>query len=179
MLTTLNLKVGSILHDMEQNIDHRVIYMNKDYLVTILINDSKGKIELNEWHLETVQYFIAKKEIAIRESKHDKVFDFDALSEKSKETYLRNKISNMVYESKMMTKVIDLVREIYVEFDSDSIGRATRMVLEEDVNHRLKPHEVAKEVIAILNEEPVKPKRKATRRTPASKNICNVITDDN
>lgn len=91
MLTTLNLKVGSILHDMEQNIDHRVIYMNKDYLVTILINDSKGKIELNEWHLETVQYFIAKKEIAIRESKHDKVFDFDALSEKSKETYLRNK----------------------------------------------------------------------------------------
>ena len=87
MLTTLNLKVGSILHDMEQNIDHRVIYMNKDYFVTILINDSKGKIELNEWHLETVQYFIAKKEIAIRESKHDKVFDFDALSEKSKEWY--------------------------------------------------------------------------------------------
>ena len=35
MLTTLNLKVGSILHDMEQNIDHRVIYMNKDYFVTI------------------------------------------------------------------------------------------------------------------------------------------------
>ena len=24
MLTTLNLKVGSILHDMEQNIDHTV-----------------------------------------------------------------------------------------------------------------------------------------------------------
>lgn len=85
----------------------------------------------------------------------------------------------MVYESKMMTKVIDLVREIYVEFDSDSIGRATRMVLEEDVNHRLKPHEVAKQVIAILNEEPVKPKRKATRRTLASKNICDYITDDN
>lgn len=92
MLTTLNLKVGSILHDMEQNIDHRVIYMNKDYLVTILINDSKGKIELNEWHLETVQYFIAKKEIAIRESKHDKVFDFDALSEKSKEPIYVTKI---------------------------------------------------------------------------------------
>lgn len=53
------------------------------------------------------------------------------------------------------------------------------MVLGEDVNHRLKPHEVAKQVIAILNEEPVKPKRKATRRTPASKNICYYITDDN
>ncbi len=72
-----------------------------------------------------------------------------------------------------------LAIELYVEFDSDSIGRATRMVLEEDVNHRLKPHEVAKQVIAILNKEPVKPKRKATRRTPASKNICDYITDDN
>lgn len=36
MLATLNLKVGSILHDMEQNIDHRVIYMNKDYLVSFM-----------------------------------------------------------------------------------------------------------------------------------------------
>lgn len=98
---------------------------------------------------------------------------------KNKYQMPESNISNMVYESKMMTKVIDLVREIYVEFDSDSIGRATRMVLEEDVNHRLKPHEVAKQVIAILNEEPVKPKRKATRRTPASKNICDYITDDN
>ncbi len=45
MLTTLNLKVGSILHDMEQNIDHRVIYMNKDYFVTILINGIKRKLK--------------------------------------------------------------------------------------------------------------------------------------
>lgn len=394
MLTTLNLKVGSILHDMEQNIDHRVIYMNKDYLVTILINGIKEKTEINEWHIQTLQHFVNKKQIAVREPKFDKVFDFDSLPEKTKEIYLRNKdivetvgdiygpcyfclgtrkpkpcfqeladkyniskktvfyvikqyltngldpfallpqigkkskanmhystktgrppmfeqgipltdelreifddcckhylsgreksyattydwmltkyftarvetqtskgvvvqnkllpidqrptksqmenyivthtsakarrvcktskreyrnnermlvsdnllnvnqarteelederiltiaeeeknkyqmpesnISNMVYESKMMTKVIDLVREIYVEFDFDSIGKATR-----DVNHRLKPHEVAKQVLAILNEEPVKPKRKATRRTPASKNICDYITDDN
>ena len=50
MLTTLNLKVGSILHDMEQNIDHRVIYMNKDYLVTILINGIKEKTEKGSKH---------------------------------------------------------------------------------------------------------------------------------
>ena len=72
-----------------------------------------------------------------------------AEEEKNKYQMPESNISNMVYESKMMTKVIDLVREIYVEFDSDSIGKATR-----DVNHRLKPHEVAKQVIAILNEEP-------------------------
>lgn len=91
MLTTLNLKVGSILHDMEQNIDHRVIYMNKDYLVTILINGIKEKTEINEWHIQTLQHFVNKKQIAVREPKFDKVFDFDSLPEKTKEIYLRNK----------------------------------------------------------------------------------------
>ena len=78
MLTTLNLKVGSILHDMEQNIDHRVIYMNKDYFVTILINGIKEKTEINEWHIQTLQHFVNKKQIAVREPKFDKVFDFDS-----------------------------------------------------------------------------------------------------
>ena len=91
MLTTLNLKVGSILHDMEQNIDHRVIYMNKDYFVTILINGIKEKTEINEWHIQTLQHFVNKKQIAVREPKFDKVFDFDSLPEKTKEIYLRNK----------------------------------------------------------------------------------------
>lgn len=91
MLTTLNLKVGSILHDMELNIDHRVIYMNKDYLVTILINGIKEKTEINEWHIQTLQHFVNKKQIAVREPKFDKVFDFDSLPEKTKKIYLRNK----------------------------------------------------------------------------------------
>ena len=91
MLTTLNLKVGSILHDMELNIDHRVIYMNKDYFVTILINGIKEKTEINEWHIQTLQHFVNKKQIAVREPKFDKVFDFDSLPEKTKEIYLRNK----------------------------------------------------------------------------------------
>lgn len=91
MLTTLNLKVGSILHDMELNIDHRVIYMNKDYFVTILINGIKEKTEINEWHIQTLQHFVNKKQIAVREPKFDKVFDFDSLPEKTKKIYLRNK----------------------------------------------------------------------------------------
>lgn len=91
MLTTLNLKVGSVLHDMEQNIDHRVIYMNKDYFVTIIINGIKEKTEINEWHIQTLQHFVNKKQIAVREPKFDKVFDFDSLPEKTKEIYLRNK----------------------------------------------------------------------------------------
>lgn len=63
MLTTLNLKVGSILHDMEQNIDHRVIYMNKDYLVTILINDSKGKSNLTNGILRQFNISLLRKKL--------------------------------------------------------------------------------------------------------------------
>lgn len=97
MLTTLNLKVGSILHDMEQNIDHRVIYINKDYFVTILINGIKEKTEINEWHIQTLQHFVNKKQIAVREPKFDKVFDFDSLPEKTKEIYLRNKDTALIH----------------------------------------------------------------------------------
>ena len=71
MLTTLNLKVGSILHDMELNIDHRVIYMNKDYFVTILINGIKEKTEINEWHIQTLQHFVNKKQILIENTAND------------------------------------------------------------------------------------------------------------
>lgn len=149
---------------------------------------SKGKIEtidkkfivrVNNKHFKQLKGAIDIVNQARTEELEDERILTIAEEEKNKYQMPESNISNMVYESKMMTKVIDLVREIYVEFDSDSIGRATRMVLEEDVNHRLKPHEVAKQVIAILNEEPVKPKRKATKRTPASKNICDYITDDN
>ena len=70
---------------MELNIDHRVIYMNKDYFVTILINGiPKRKLEINEWHIQTLQHFVNKKQIAVREPKFDKVFDFDSLPEKIK-----------------------------------------------------------------------------------------------
>lgn len=165
-----------------------LIWLYKWIMLEYIDSKSKGKIEtidkkfivrVNNKHFKQLKGAIDIVNQARTEELEDERILTIAEEEKNKYQMPESNISNMVYESKMMTKVIDLVREIYVEFDSDSIGRATRMVLGEDVNHRLKPHEVAKQVIAILNEEPVKPKRKATRRTPASKNICDYITDDN
>ena len=38
MSNPFSLKVGSIIHEMESNIDHRVIYENGDCFVTILMH---------------------------------------------------------------------------------------------------------------------------------------------
>lgn len=181
-------ELSDTLYECSGGIINMLIWLYKWIMLEYIDSKSKGKIEtidkkfivrVNNKHFKQLKGAIDIVNQARTEELEDERILTIAEEEKNKYQMPESNISNMVYESKMMTKVIDLVREIYVEFDSDSIGRATRMVLEEDVNHRLKPHEVAKQVIAILNEEPVKPKRKATRRTPASKNICDYITDDN
>lgn len=181
-------ELSDTLYECSGGIINMLIWLYKWIMLEYIDSKSKGKIEtidkkfivrVNNKHFKQLKGAIDIVNQARTEELEDERILTIAEEEKNKYKMPESNISNMVYESKMMTKVIDLVREIYVEFDSDSIGRATRMVLEEDVNHRLKPHEVAKQVIAILNEEPVKPKRKATRRTPASKNICDYITDDN
>lgn len=102
-----------------------------------------------------------------------------AESDKNKYEMPETNVENLAYESKMINIVIGKVHQIYTDVTSDDIARYVRQILAEDEYHRMKPTEVAKQVIAILNEEPVKPKRKATRKTPASKNICDYITDDN
>ena len=181
-------ELSDTLYECSGGIINMLIWLYKWIMLEYIESKSKGKIEtidkkfivrVNNKHFKQLKGAIDIVNQARTEELEDERILTIAEEEKDKYQMPESNISNMVYESKMMAKVIDLVREIYVEFDSDSIGRATRMVLEEDVNHRLKPHEVAKQVIAILNEEPVKPKRKATRRTPASKNICDYITDDN
>ena len=181
-------ELSDTLYECLGGIINMLIWLYKWIMLEYIDSKSKGKIEtidkkfivrVNNKHFKQLKGAIDIVNQARTEELEDERILTIAEEEKNKYQMPESNISNMVYESKMMTKVIDLVREIYVEFDSDSIGKATRMVLEEDVNHRLKPHEVAKQVIAILNEEPVKPKRKATRRTPASKNICDYITDDN
>lgn len=48
MSNPFNLKVGSIIHEMESNIDHRVIYENSDCFVTILMHSPYGKAVINE-----------------------------------------------------------------------------------------------------------------------------------
>lgn len=101
MSNPFNLKVGSIIHEMESNIDHRVIYENGDCFVTILMHSPKSKVIINEWYSEMIRNLLENREIVIHEPKYDKVFDEDNLSSKEKELYLRNK------------DIVDMVRKAY------------------------------------------------------------------
>lgn len=101
MSNPFNLKVGSIIHEMESNIDHRVIYENSDCFVTILMHSPKSKVIINEWYSEMIRNLLENREIVIHEPKYDKVFDADTLSSKEKELYLRNK------------DIVDIVRKAY------------------------------------------------------------------
>lgn len=70
MSNPFSLKVGSIIHEMESNIDHRVIYENGDCFVTILMHSPKSKVIINEWYSEMIRNLLENREIVIHEPKH-------------------------------------------------------------------------------------------------------------
>ena len=80
-------------------------------------------------------------------------------------------------ESKMINIVIGKVHQIYTDVTSDDIARYVRQILAEDEYHRMKPTEVAKEVVSIITGSPTRKKRKTSSKAPASKNICDYISN--
>lgn len=79
--------------------------------------------------------------------------------------------------SKMINIVIGKVHQIYTDVTSDDIARYVRQILAEDEYHRMKPTEVAKEVVAIITGSPTRKKRRPSSKAPASKNICDYISN--
>ena len=86
-------------------------------------------------------------------------------------------VENLAYESKMINIVIGKVHQIYTDVTSDDIARYVRQILAEDEYHRMKPTEVAKEVVAIIAGSPTRKKRRPSSKAPASKNICDYISN--
>ena len=85
--------------------------------------------------------------------------------------------NKLAYESKMINIVIGKVHQIYSDVTSDDIARYVRQILAEDEYHRMKPAEVAKEVVAIITGSPTRKKRRTSSKAPASKNICDYISN--
>ena len=78
----------------------------------------------------------------------------------------KTNVENFAYESKMINIVIGKVHQIYTDVTSDDIARYVRQILAEDEYHRMKPTEVAKEVVAIITGNPTRKKRR-----PSSKHL--------
>ena len=73
-----------------------------------------------------------------------------AESDKNKYEMPETNVENLAYESKMINIVIGKVHQIYTDVTSDDIARYVRQILAEDEYHRMKPTEVAKEVVAMF-----------------------------
>ena len=86
-------------------------------------------------------------------------------------------VENLAYESKMINIVIGKVHQIYTDVTSDDIARYVRQILAEDEYHRMKPTEIAKEVVAIITGSPTRKKRRPSSKAPASKNIYDYISN--
>ena len=100
-----------------------------------------------------------------------------AESDKNKYEMPETNVENLAYESKMINIVIGKVHQIYTDVTSDDIARYVRQILAEDEYHRMKPTEVAKEVVAIITGSPTRKKRRPSSKAPASKNICDYISN--
>ena len=95
-----------------------------------------------------------------------------AESDKNKYEMPETNVENLAYESKMINIVIGKVHQIYTDVTSDNIARYVRQILAEDEYHRMKPTEVA-----IITGSPTQKKRRPSQKAPASKNICDYISN--
>ena len=147
---------------------------------------SKGKIEtidkkfivrVNNKHFKQLKGAIDIVNQARTEELEDERILTIAEEEKNKYQMPESNISNMVYESKMINIVIGKVHQIYTDVTSDDIARYVRQILAEDEYHRMNPTEVAKEVVAIITGSPTRKKRRPSSKAPASKNICDYISN--
>ncbi len=78
---------------------------------------------------------------------------------------------NSMQEAKITSDVIEMVHNMFPQFDSDSIGTATKQVIENDQEHKLRTYEIAQQALDILQDKPVKKKRRSSKKKPTSKDI--------
>ena len=132
-----------------------------------IVETIKLTVEETEWN--KLEYF---------DSLYNKRYRFWCLQKVTKKYKIsETNIENLVYVSKMINIVSGKVHQIYTDVTSDDIARYVRQILAEDEYHRMKPTEVAKEVVAIITGSPTQKKRRPSSKAPASKNICDYISN--
>ena len=91
----------------------------------------------------------------------------------SNQNYEPEDISSIdpMHEAKITAEVIEMVHRMFPQFDSDSIGDATKQVIERDQDHKLRTYEIAQQTLDILQHKPMKKKRRTSKKKPTSKDI--------
>ena len=179
-------KLSDTLYECTGGIINMLIWLYKWIMIEYLDNRSKGTIVIiNEKFIKSVskKHFGQLKGAIdmVNQAKVEEMEDEQILmlaeSDKNKYEMPETNVENLAYESKMINIVIGKVHQIYTDVTSDDIARYVRQILAEDEYHRMKPTEVAKEVVAIITGNPTRKKRRPSSKAPASKNICDYISN--
>ena len=179
-------KLSDTLYECTGGIINMLIWLYKWIMIEYLDNRSKGTIVIiNEKFIKSVskKHFGQLKGAIdmVNQAKVEEMEDEQILmlaeSDKNKYEMPETNVENLAYESKMINIVIGKVHQIYKDVTSDDIARYVRQILAEDEYHRMKPTEVAKEVVAIITGNPTRKKRRPSSKAPASKNICDYISN--
>ena len=123
-------------------------------------------------HLKTAIDFV--NQMKIEENEDEKILIL-ARAENDPYKMPEVQMDDMVYETNVITKVISLIRSLYPEYDSDKIGTATKEVMADDEAHELRAHQIAQEVLNVLQNKPKKKTRTSKKDKPVSKNICDYL----
>ena len=179
-------ELSDTLYECTGGIINMLIWLYKWIMIEYLDNRSKGTIVIiNEKFIKSVskKHFGQLKGAIdmVNQAKVEEMEDEQILmlaeSDKNKYEMPETNVENLAYESKMINIVIGKVHQIYTDVTSDDIARYVRQILAEDEYHRMKPTEVAKEVVAIITGSPTRKKRRPSSKAPASKNICDYISN--
>ena len=179
-------ELSDTLYECTGGIINMLIWLYKWIMIEYLDNRSKGTIviinkkfikSVSKKHFGQLKGAIDMVNQAKVEEMEDEQILMLAESDKNKYEMPETNVENLAYESKMINIVIGKVHQIYTDVTSDDIARYVRQILAEDEYHRMKPTEVAKEVVAIITGNPTRKKRRPSSKAPASKNICDYISN--
>lgn len=89
-MAKVKLDIGYVIHNMDEDKDYRIIYKANNYIAAILMTERDGKFEIDEFDQNTLLEMVKNHLVAVREPNF-KYFDPDALSEKNRAIYERNR----------------------------------------------------------------------------------------
>ncbi|RNM31609.1 transposase [Absicoccus porci] len=123
-MAKVKLDIGYVIHDMDEDKDYRIIYKANNYIAAILMTERDGKFEIDEFDQNTLLEMVKNHLVAVREPNF-KYFDPDALSEKNRAIYERNRdIVNQVekeygpcYFELMTRKPKPLIKELSKKYN--------------------------------------------------------------
>lgn len=101
----------------------------------------------------------------------------EAVKAKSNQNYEPEDISSLdlIGEAKITSEVIEMVHHMFPQFDSDLIASATKQVLENDKDHKLRAYEIAQQTLDILQNKPAKKKRRTNKRSQHQKILLLIL----